>query len=316
MRPGKRAGRVVERVDAEGVDLAAPPRDTYQRTYPDAAYGAASSAQDAVSVELQDVSPSASTSERLAAIAQPSQDAGRPWRLRPERQSLLVAGALALGICGTSLYFSHPDLHAVAMAWSTYRAAAAHPDRTNNAGSTSRTNVAAAKAVPASGLAFPVQTGNATRPVEANAPHPVNSSGISIPMVSGELPHGLTSNDLMENGQKGSPLSNVSPESLRARAPDPEAQGVSEVTAPAAPVNVYNAPIRKLLPVIHHSVQAASQPAPVRHRTVRPSDEVSQNGSAHASVSPVATPEVTNVPAQTAEPARSQDANEADQKLF
>jgi hypothetical protein len=312
--PTMRARRVVNRVEAEGVDLASPQRDVYHRTYAEAGYDVATPAHAGVGVESHEAPLAATTPGDVFAKAKASREKTKTSRLRSDRQKMMVAAAIALGIGGT-VYFVHPDIRAIAIAWSTYRAAA-NPDGAKNEGRPARSNVIAASPMSASGLGGSVQPTDTYRSVGANVLPTGNSSRITIPMTPAEPPHALTSHDFVEDVEKGSPLSNVSPEALRTHASDPAAQGVAEVTVPAAPVNVFNAPIRRILPILHHSAPRANPPAPVRPRDVRSGEAVNQARDTHPDAPTAAIPAVSDAPAQPAQPAKSQDANSGDQKLF
>jgi hypothetical protein len=313
--PTMHAQHVVETNEAERVELGTPPRDTYQRAFTRADLDAAAPVQNAFKLEAHEdeISRTAATSKHPAAGTDASQGAVRPRRWRPGRRSVLAVGALVIGIGG----IAHLDPHAIRMAWSTYRAEA-HPIHAQNAGRAAQP-AAASPTVQASAV-----VANATG----------SRAGITIPMAPAEPSRALTSQDLMQDGQKAAPLSNVSPESLRADQVDPTAQRVAEVVVPASHVDVYAAPIRKVLDVIHHPPQPVpakpvnenypSQPAPAKPvnettpakaRPERSSEDVARSRNPHSTAADVATPAANNVPARAAQQAKSQDAN-GDQTLF
>jgi hypothetical protein len=295
-------------------------RDGYQRSNGSADSAGAAPVQDAVSVDAYDVPVDAKTTFERPPTANPMPKFSTPaWLrgLRLERQTVLVAGALALGVGGTSLFFAHPDPHAVVLAWHTYKAAmATRPDRSVVA---SRATTGNAKPAPsvvpdtATSNAIAVRQRNVASPVDATRSPARDQVGIAIPHAPAAIPRALTSQDLMPEPQGGSPLGNVSPEALR-RPSDLSVQPVTVDPEMTAPANPYESPIRKPLAVLHHRAESNNEGEPVQVRPAHASEEANPKKNARPPAADVAAPAVAKAAAQSAQQAR-QDPN-ADQKIF
>jgi hypothetical protein len=272
--------------------------------------------EDAVSVEAHDV-----LSDAKARVKQPSAANVPPRSRTPtlmrrfhfDRQTMLVAGALALGIGGTSLFFVHPDPHAITLAWHTYKAAMAAPsDRGAIAPRASAGNMPPASSTWASN-AHPASQQNAANPVGVAGSAASNPVVITIPHAPVAAPRALTSQELMPNPQGGSPLGNVSPDALR-RPTDLTVQSVTVDPTTNAPANVYESPIRKPLNALHHQAESGNEAQPVQVHPAHLSEGANSKKNARPTATETASPAAGKTPAQSAQQAR-QDTN-GDQKLF
>lgn len=291
-------------------------RDAYQRSYIPAQGVGAAPIQDAVSVDANDVPADAKITVAQTSTAKATPKPGTPaWarRFHFGRQTMLVAGALALGIGATSLFFAHPDPHAIALAWGTYKAAmAAHPDRDALPGRTTAGNA------PHPTSEIPgTSTSNLSTATQQNAVNPVeaarSTAGITIPHAPNVAPRALTSQDLMPDPQGTSPLGNVSPDALR-RPTDFSVQNVTVDSTTTSPVNVYESPIRKPLKALHHPVEPTTDAEPAQAHPAHASEEANPKKNARPTAADVASPAAGKAPAQPAQQVR-QDTN-GDQKLF
>jgi len=313
--PTKRGPRVVERVQAESIDVPVAPRDGYQQVYIHEEYPFPEPVQDAIRVKIHDASPAASTSNHLSTRAKALLNAAWSSRLPPNRKGMTIAAALAVGVLGTSLYFAHPNVHAIALAWSTYRTAANSDHTTAHTKVSDAKPTATAPSAPATKGTTVEEHGEMANPTGASVPEANPHLDIKVPLAPTQPPRALTSKDLMPDEQKNSPLSSVSPESLRTSAAEGTSQGVASATVPASPTSVYDAPIRRVLPVIHHLAQPVPQAARIRANDVSSGDEAAKSKNKQPIAANLSIPAPTLAPVQAPQQVQSKDVN-GDQKLF